>query len=1333
MVFNPADDLRDITGQKVAIFPPEYWIDSTPNNIWICSEENVTLLASLNSGLNRVAAEEHDILAVDWSLLIDGNVLDLGVPCFTTRWDIFIRSRISTISGKITRIAFPPFDQLHIINDDRRRVYRLTIRIKSRSESLIEDFYIESRPEIRWIEIYTDKSIYRQKETVKVKIVTLKANFHISSSPLLVRIKDPNSLTVFKDVFNNTGQSGLVQFSFILPRHSSCGTWLIEAVDAGSNLLIINRTFSVAVFALPNLQVVIVPSKIYFTNLNESVDLMISVRSNYGFDVNGKAYVICYFEKGAERRFSVQLQKGKGYLDLRLNECISNSSNTINIFSTEKLFVSVEYTDLDTGEQSYQSVVLAKRKLFDIDLSFNENSQHITEYLVPRIFSRDSTYLNFSKFEYEVTEDIEAHLIDKYTGNNHYLVYCMNGFTLMGKINQSKPFNLRANVSMIPECLLMLYNLSHNGFLVVNDVLKFFVKSKCNADGDTELSIVGPLRDLYDSFIQKKLTDYKNFDSILNNTVPSCQNDRNCYKSRTDPFISSESEFPGLEVISGSRLAVDSADLEILRRHFFPESWMFEAFLPRDKESIVLEKTIPHSITDWIVRVHIFSGQYGVCEKSFSIKTTQNLYLHIDLPTNVFVGQQILAKVVIVNSSPKDEHVSLEIKHPKEICSAKPLFDVHETSIRAQNSTFLIVPFEFLNEGQFEIEMTLKSRNDANLIFDRNIKSVDVIFDSNQWEQKSLYFMIDTNNYSKYNLPNINHSHFEMSFLRDNRTGQNVNVVLIALRNEKALHVQRVKFQMSVSPNVLKFDDSGMIEQENRFLSKLIKRELWPKIEKVDQLSDLLRLISIVLKIVGTFEADASRSGQLLIESRQLLNYALLDMLSFRNRDGSFRGRRDPKSRADSWLSLISTLLQCRMDQDFTAIKASLTWLLDSYEKVTFKFNEITFLFKNSDEISLFSNVFLKMAVECMEYARKDSNINVRLNSSVNLIKARLYSIDVRSVDNLIISSMAYALSDSNSSFSGKLLESLFNDSTKKDGRLTKIYYTPRSSSAFEKLKHTARRLMSWFTTSYRKRLTANELLTNSFALLTILKTNELTRAFSNRNVYIPGILAYIRMHQQTDEGFNDFLDTFFALEAVQLYDRIVGAKRLYDEDRNLPIIEKYCNDDGSTCWCLEITCPNPSVHNDQCDMFCRDREDRTLLKYACNRNYYSVIVRIEEISANVSIHGSLYENASVSVMSRLSASVDEINYSRKFSLLKKAFCACPKFEIDRVYVLIVPKDYISRQIYGSNHEKRSLLIVLDVNTIMEAVFDSTCDDTRQMNVLRLLEDRNRSVLCQSL
>lgn len=1092
------------------------------------------------------------------------------------------------------------------------------------------------------------------------------------------------------------------------------------------------------------------------------------------------------------------------------------------------------------------------------------------------------------------------------------------------------------------------------------------------SDAKTRLSIAGPTRDLYDSFIQKKLSNFNNFDIVLNNTdhsccnagltfwqikktcpilnrlnseffdncqgkfykccsktssirpFPSCQSGRNCYKGRIDPFTTGGSEFPKLEVVSGSRMVVDSEDSEILKRHFFPESWIFEAFRLQDNESsIVLQKTIPHSITDWIVRVHTFSGQRGVCETSFSIKTSHNLYLHIDLPTNVFVGQQILAKVVIVNSSPKDEHVSLEIKHPRDICSAKPLFDVHETLVHARNSTFLIVPFEFLNEGQFDIEMTLKSRNGVTLIFDRYTKSVDVTFDANLWEQKSLHFTIDASNYNKYDLQNVNDSNFGISFLRYDRSGQTINFVTITLKKEKAHYVQQVKFQMSVSPNVLKLDDSGMIErQENRFLSKLVKRELWPKVEAVNQLSNLLRLIPIVAKIVDTCEADVRKSGQLLIESRQLLNYAMLDMLSFRNRDGSFRSRRDSKSRTDSWLSLMSTLLQCRTDQDFAAIKISLNWLLDSYEKAKFEFNDITFLFKVSDEILLFSNVFLKMADECMEYAKKDSDIHSRLKFNVNVIRSRLYSVDTKSVDNLIIGSMAYSLADSNSSFSTKLLESLFNDSTKNNGRFKKIYYKPKSSSAFEKLKHAARKWLSWFSSSYRKRLSANEFLTNSFALSSLLKRRESRDMFFNR---VPDIVAYIRLNQQADEGFNDFLDTFFALEALQLYDRkqyraneeimpklsisfecgntchipsvsldshtptqirfidfgnasrlnlsltgqgsvsikmfyktkstpaessidstslpvrfdskirdngtvnheicfqiadsvvtgitiehtlqrhlnyvphsidfmswnatvishestgyglnvlaenlqtnvrycytfktkynnalvsfshslipmiiarhhlygVVGAKRLYDEDRNLPIIEKHCDVDGTTCWCLEITCPNPSVHNDQCDMFCRDRLDRTLLKYACNRDYYSAIVRIEQIIANVNIYGSLYENASVAVMGQLFASVGETSfYSRKFSLLKKAFCACPKFEIDRVYVLIVPKDYISRQVYDASDDKRSLLIVLDVNTIMEAVFDTTCDDTRQMNVLRLLENKNRSVLCESL
>lgn len=158
-----------------------------------------------------------------------------------------------------------------------------------------------------------------------------------------------------------------------------------------------------------------------------------------------------------------------------------------------------------------------------------------------------------------------------------------------------------------------------------------------------------------------------------------------------------------------------------LTRDDFRETWLFDIIYINQSGINYYPIIAPHSITSWAIDALSLSRDGGLClmSKPFRIKTTQELYMRVDLPYSVVQDEQVEMLINLFNYSPIDLSVTLYVYGPEGVCSQT---DSGEKTARrfiqlqsglSHSESFALLP---LKVGEFDIKIVALSANMSDVV-----------------------------------------------------------------------------------------------------------------------------------------------------------------------------------------------------------------------------------------------------------------------------------------------------------------------------------------------------------------------------------------------------------------------------------------------------------------------------------------------------------------------------------------------------------------------------------------------------------------------------------------
>ncbi|XP_036269992.1 CD109 antigen [Pipistrellus kuhlii] len=130
--------------------------------------------------------------------------------------------------------------------------------------------------------IQTDKTVYKPKQEVKFRVVTLFSDFKPSKTPVNIQIMDPK-YNLIQQWLSEKGNLGVISKTFQLSSHPMLGEWFIRAqVNKQSYHLL----FQVAEYVLPKWEVAL-QTPLYYRVNSKSLNGAVTAKYTYGKPVKG--------------------------------------------------------------------------------------------------------------------------------------------------------------------------------------------------------------------------------------------------------------------------------------------------------------------------------------------------------------------------------------------------------------------------------------------------------------------------------------------------------------------------------------------------------------------------------------------------------------------------------------------------------------------------------------------------------------------------------------------------------------------------------------------------------------------------------------------------------------------------------------------------------------------------------------------------------------------------------------------------------------------------------------------------------------------------------------
>ncbi|XP_044019727.1 CD109 antigen-like isoform X2 [Aphidius gifuensis] len=187
------------------------------------------------------------------------------------------------------------------------------------------------------------------------------------------------------------------------------------------------------------------------------------------------------------------------------------------------------------------------------------------------------------------------------------------------------------------------------------------------------------------------------------------------YRSSLDgAMFSSEAASPEASTYSNEKLKV---------RKNFPETWLWQSLDSGVKGETMLKRTVPDSITSWILSAFSVDSTYGLglMDSSRKLRVFKPFFISVDLPYSVMRGEIVAIPIVVFNYMSRDTTAEVTLEHAGQFEFAEVSNEVNDTpklelfrkktvQVKANSGStvsFMIIPREL---GYISIKVTAASK-----------------------------------------------------------------------------------------------------------------------------------------------------------------------------------------------------------------------------------------------------------------------------------------------------------------------------------------------------------------------------------------------------------------------------------------------------------------------------------------------------------------------------------------------------------------------------------------------------------------------------------------------
>ncbi|XP_055348314.1 CD109 antigen-like [Paramacrobiotus metropolitanus] len=199
--------------------------------------------------------------------------------------------------------------------------------------------------------IQTDQPLYKAKDTVLFRIVTVDRQLLPFRFPLTVRILDPQH-NIVKQYSNATDPNvaGYFAGDFLLSAEPLLGSWTIQARTLDSQVLVGTTQFSVDEYVLPRFDVKILSLPSFVTSGDATLNFFVEANYTFGEPVKGKLEVTwtkSYSTNAVNQSTSIMDFNGRSLVTLPLSGAVSPDGD---YSANDKLEIKVNFTEALTGQ-----------------------------------------------------------------------------------------------------------------------------------------------------------------------------------------------------------------------------------------------------------------------------------------------------------------------------------------------------------------------------------------------------------------------------------------------------------------------------------------------------------------------------------------------------------------------------------------------------------------------------------------------------------------------------------------------------------------------------------------------------------------------------------------------------------------------------------------------------------------------------------------------------------------------------------------------------------------------------------------------------------------------
>jgi uncharacterized protein YfaS (alpha-2-macroglobulin family) len=144
-------------------------------------------------------------------------------------------------------------------------------------------------------------------------------------------------------------------------------------------------------------------------------------------------------------------------------------------------------------------------------------------------------------------------------------------------------------------------------------------------------------------------------------------------------------------------------------RKYFPDVWIYESLIVTN-DMTVIDRTIPDSITSWIINGFSIHRDYGLAiGNTEQVTCFKYLFVEVEVPYSAKVGEQVDVNVIVHNYFEKDEKVTLNL-------IPNPAFQLiqgaSEKILTVTSSNLLKVVFKIRITTSGDVHIHIKARAD---------------------------------------------------------------------------------------------------------------------------------------------------------------------------------------------------------------------------------------------------------------------------------------------------------------------------------------------------------------------------------------------------------------------------------------------------------------------------------------------------------------------------------------------------------------------------------------------------------------------------------------------